>query len=385
MSTTPAPSSPTGLRRALRVLLLPITLPWRLLRALLTSFRFWALLLFALFVVMVVYYAVADRHTPLTTDAYIQAYVVQIAPQVAGQVMRVAVREGETVQAGQLLFEVDRRPFEHRQAQLVARQTLVRQQVSQLSTSLGAARAEQTRLKAEADLAELIRRQEESIFRQDATTERRFAQATQRARASQAAVEKATEEVRHAQESLDARVGNTHAQIAQVRAELAAVLLDLEYTRVIAPCEGVITDLQLREGAYVHVGQPAMTLIDTRQMVVVANLREPSLEHLAEGMPALVALHVQPGRLHAAHVVSIGWGIQHGQGVPSGRLPEIRRSAAWVPPPQRFQVRLQLDETPEVPLRVGLTGSVSIYTDEEHWLYDITRAYHQCIAWLYFL
>ena len=82
--------------------------------------------------------------------------------------------------------------------------------------------------------------------------------------------------------------------VAEVKAQLAEARLNLAYTRVYAPCDGLITDLQLREGAYVHVGQPAMTLIDTGRWLVVANFRENSLARLREGQPAHVALRGLP-------------------------------------------------------------------------------------------
>jgi multidrug resistance efflux pump len=103
------------------------------------------------------------------------------------------------------------------------------------------------------------------------------------------------------------------------------------------------------------------------------------------GQPALVALAGMPGELLEARVVTTGWGVQHGQGVPSGTLPQVKRETSWVQPAQRFQVRLVLEETESVPLRVGMTASVSVYTQPEGRLHEVTRALHQLVAWLYYL
>jgi multidrug resistance efflux pump len=75
--------------------------------------------------------------------------------------------------------------------------------------------------------------------------------------------------------------------------------------------------------------------------------------------------------------------VSQGQGVPSGQLPDVRVPTSWVPPAQRFQVRLTLDHPESVPLRVGMTGSVAVYTDPDEPLNDVTRIWHQVIAWLY--
>jgi multidrug resistance efflux pump len=355
------------------------------LRRLAGSFRFWVLITLGVIVLLIVYYALAEIYTPLTTEAYVQAYVVQVAPQVGEKVIRVHVREGDRVKAGALLFELDPALFEQKVASLAAKLVETEHQVKQLEAELAAARAGHERLVADADYAAAVHRQEQAIFKTDSTTERRYLEAVQKNKASQAAVRQSASAVRRIGDALDARIAGEHALVAQVKAQLAEARLNLAYTRVQAPCDGLITDLQLREGAYVHTGQAAMTLIDTGRWLIVANFRENSLARLCEGQPARVALRGVPGRLLEARVVSVGWGVSQGQGVPSGQLPDVKIPTSWVPPAQRFQVRLTLDNPESVPLRVGLTGSVAVYTEPVGWLNDVTRFWHQVIAWLYYL
>jgi multidrug resistance efflux pump len=367
------------------VLSRPVVWSWRAIAYFLASFRFWLLVIVTVLVVLVIYHSLADHYTPITTDAYVQAYVVQIAPQIGGQVVRVYAREGDKVRAGTLLFEIDARPVEHRITYLQAKLVEMQQKVRQLATEKATAEAEFARLKAEADYAATVYKQEQAIYKKLATTERKYLEARDRDRAARAAVDKASLTIRHVEEGLEARVGREHTLIAQVNAQLAEARLNLSYTRVVAPCDGVITDLQLRDGTYVHTGQSAMTLIDTSSFQIVGNFRENALRNLEVGQPALVALQGVPGRLLTARVASTGWGVQHGQGVPSGSLPNVKRQTSWVQPAQRFQVRLVLDENEAIPLRVGMTGSVSVYTDPEGRLHEITRGLHQLVAWLYYL
>jgi multidrug resistance efflux pump len=84
-------------------------------------------------------------------------------------------------------------------------------------------------------------------------------------------------------------------------------------------------------------------------------------------------------------VVTVGWGVNQGQGIPSGQLPDVKIPTSWVPPAQRFQVRLTIDDPESVPLRVGMTGSVAVYTEPDGWLNPVTRFWHQVVAWLYYL
>jgi multidrug resistance efflux pump len=370
------------------MLLFPVTVLRALLsrtRRLLLSVRALALFFLLLIAALVTYYVLSDRYTPLTTDAYVQAYVVQVAPQVEGQVVRVHVRENQTVTRGELLFEIDPRPFEHRKAVLEAKLVQTIRQVAQLEAELSAARAEDARLVAEEAYARSVYEQEKEIYKGEATTNRKYLDAIQKFQAAKAALERSRAQTGKAEEALAARVDGEHALVAEVRAQLAEARLNLGWTRVYAPCDGLITDLQLREGAYAHTGQAVMTLIDTSRWLVVANFRENAMTRLREGQPARVALRSVPGRLFDARVVSVGGGVSQGQGVPSGQLPDVKVPTSWVPPAQRFQVRLTFDHPESAPLRVGMTGSVAVYTEPEGSLNNVTRAWHQVIAWLYYL
>jgi multidrug resistance efflux pump len=383
---------------AWRVLLFPLKVlkalvlwPRKILKALLSggrrlllSARAWVLFVLLVIAALVAYYVLSDRYTPLTTDAYLQAYVIQVAPRVEGQVVRVCVQENQAVRKGELLFEIDRRPFEYQVALLEAKRVEAVQQVAQLESELSAAKHEDDRLVAEEDYARTVDEQEKAIYKQEATTDRKYVEAVQKYKAAQAALKRSRAQVRKAEQALAARIGEEHALVAEVTAQLAQARLNLEWARVYAPCDGLVTDLQLREGAYTHIGRAAMTLIETSRWLVVANFRENALTRVREGQPAAVAFRGLPGRIFGARVGPIGWGVSQGQGVPSGQLPDVKVPGSWVPPAQRFQVRLTVDDPESVPLRVGMTASVAVYTEPEGTLNPITRFWHQVIAWLYY-
>ncbi len=86
-----------------------------------------------------------------------------------------------------------------------------------------------------------------------------------------------------------------------------------------------------------------------------------------------------------AHVISVGWGVNQGQGEPSGQLPDVKVPENWVPAAQRFQVRLALDHPESIAMRVGMTGSVAVYTQPDAVINPVTACWHHVIAWLYHL
>src|SRR5258708_25206886 len=204
-------------------------------RRLLLSARAWVLFVLLVIAALVAYYILSDCYTPFTTDAYVQAYVIQVAPRIEGQVVHVYVQENQAVNKGELLFEIDRRPFEYRVALLEAKRVEAVQQVAQLEAELSAAKADDARLVAEEAYARVVHDQEKEIYKQDATTDRKYVEAIQKNKAAQAARERGVAQTRKAEQALAARIGEEHALVAEVQAQLAEARLNLDWTRIYAP------------------------------------------------------------------------------------------------------------------------------------------------------
>ena len=361
------------LGRAGRALLAALLFPFAVGRRLLRSARAWVLLVLLVIAAIVAYYVLSDRYTPFTTDAYVQAYVIQVAPRVEGQVVRVYVQENQAVTKGELLFEIDPRPFEHRVALLEAKRVEAVQQVAQLEADRAFAQADEARLVAEEAYAQTVHEQEKEIYKQEATTDRKYVEAMQKSKAAQAARQQGEAQIRKAEQALAARIGDEHALIAEVEAQLADARLDLEWTRIYAPANGYVTNVQLREGSYIHVGAPVLTCIDGDHWWVVGNLRENGLENVRAGQRVGLTFNTYPGRVFPGVVESVGWGVDEGQGTPSGSLPTIPEPRNWIRLAQRFQVRVAPDLPADHPLRVGATASVAVYTREDYWLNPVTE------------
>ena len=354
-------------------------------RRVLLSARVWVLFILLVIAALVAYYVLSDRHTPWTSDAYVQAYVIQVAPRVEGQVIRVHARENQAVKKGEVLFVIDPRPYEHQMELLTAKRVEAVQQVAQMESELAAAKADDARLVAEEAYAKVVYDQEKKIFEKEATTDRNYVAAVQKHKAAQAAREQGQAQIRKAQQALAARIGEEHALVAKVKAELAQALLNLEWTRIEAPANGYVTNVQLREGSYVHVGTPVLTCIDADQWWVVANFRENSLENVRPGQRVGLTFNTYPGRKFAGVVESVGWGVNQGQSAPSGNLPAVPEPQNWIRLAQRFQVRIMPDLSRDYPMRVGATASVAIYTREKYWLNGVTEFWQDIEAHLEYL
>jgi multidrug resistance efflux pump len=347
---------------------------WLGARKLLLSVRAWILFILLVIAALVAYYVLSDLYTPFTTEAYVQAYVVQVAGRVEGQVVRVCVEENQTVTKGDLLFEIDPRPYKHQLELLTAKRVEAVQQVAQMKSDLAAAKANDSRLAAEEAYAKVVHDQETLIYKKEATTDRNYVAAEQKHKAAQAAREHSQAQVRKVEQALAAQIGEQHALVAEFDAQLAQAQLNLEWTRIYAPATGCVTNVQLRKGSYVHVGTPVLTFIDGDQWWVVANFRENSLENIRPGQHVGLTFNAFPGRVFSGTVQSVGWGVDQGQGLPSGLLPAIEEPKNWIRLAQRFQVRIIPNLPKDYPLRVGATASVAVYTEYDYWLNIVTEA-----------
>jgi len=317
----------------------------------------------AVLVVLAAYYILANRLTPYTDDTYVQAYVVQIAPQVAGRVIRIAVVDNSRVKKGSVLFEIDPRPYQY--------------EVDRLRAELAQATEQVKSLKENRDAA--------AVALQDRTSQRKFAQRRfdelnkleHSGSATRFSLEDVTNTLNNAidglreaqtklhtaEAQLDAVVDGEHALVHRAKAALAAAELQLAETKVEAPSDGIVTNLQLSVGAYVNIGTQVMTLIDTAEWRMVANFPENALSRIAPGQRAELTLRMYPGRVFEGSVESVNWGVSTGQGLPSGELPAVAAPQNWMLPSQRFPVRLRFDpQQDDLPLRVGATGIVTVYT-----------------------
>jgi multidrug resistance efflux pump len=236
------------------------------------------------------------------------------------------------------------------------------------------------RLKAEETYAEVVAEQEKMIFQQEATTDRKYQQATQAHKAAQAAHAQGLARAKKIEQALAAMVGDEHAIVAEVQSQLEVAELNLKWTKTYAPANGFVTNVQLREGDYLHMGTQALTCIDSDRWWVVANYRENSLENVRKGQRVGLTINTYPGRIFPGVVDSVGWGVDQGQGAPSGDLPDVMEPKNWIRLAQRFQVRIIPEVPPEFPLRVGTTASAAVYTKDDYWLNDVTHLWQRIEA-----
>ena len=302
---------------------------------------------------------------PSTDDAYVDADVVGIVAQVAGPIVNLPIEDNQAVRAGDLLFEIDPRPFAIAVEKARAELEKTGQSVSALADQVASAEAQVQEAKANLRLAETQWKRIEPLAKLGAVPfqDRDKAQAgLDDARASLAGAQAQLTKARH---QLGAS-GEDNADVRAALAQLASAELQLSYTRVVAPVNGFVTDLSLSPGSYANVGSPMLSLINADSWHVVAYLKETRLRDLRAGQPTHVYLPAYSGVRFEGIVQGIGWGVERpdseGETGPDG-VPSVSPTVDWVRMAQRFPVRITLvNRDPAHPLRKGMRATVRVDT-----------------------
>lgn len=305
-----------------------------------------------------------NRLTPYTSETTLRAPVIGVAPNVAGDVVEVPVRDNQRVRAGEVLFRIDARRYQAAVEQAEAALAAAGQQVGANTAALGAADARLLEARANfTNAREQARRTIELVERGVYPAARRDDAAALLAAAS-AAVQAAEAQAEEARQRIGP-AGDDNPAIAQARAALGRAVLDLAATTVTAPVDGIVTNLSLAPGQFAAQGRTAVTVIDVASSWLVANLPENTLGNIRPGNRVEIVLDALPGRVLRGEVESIAGGVdQTIAGALAGDLPRVEERRRWLRAQQRIPVRIRIDEdTSGLPVRVGSRAAIIVYTD----------------------
>jgi len=253
------------------------------------------------------------ERAPWTRDGRVRANVVQIAADVSGLVTAVPVHDNQPVQAGTLLFEVDR-----------ARYTLALRQAQVALT------AQRTAL-AQADRENRRNTGLGPLVSQEAT------------------------------EQAHTRVDQARANVAQAEVAVDAARLNLERAEVRAPADGLVTNLDLRQGSYATAGHAVLALVDARSFYVEGYFEETKLARIHLG-DAVRVTPMGQGTSFTGRVESLAAGIaDRDRSTGANLLPSVNPTFNWVRLAQRVPVRVKLDPLPDgTQLVAGQTVTVQV-------------------------
>jgi len=297
---------------------------------------------------------------PATADAYLKAHIVRVSSRVTAPAKFIHVVDNQYVRAGEPLFDLGPATFEQKLARAQARLALAAQDTGASGAEIKAASATLREREVTADNAR------RTVNRVQALAQKKLVPAQQLddALATYAEAEAAVGAARAGLERARNALGDSGPQNARLRAaaaDLALAELELSFTHIKASAAGWVTNLTLRPGTMVHMGQTQFGLVEEKEWWVEANFRETDLTRIKPGQPASITLDMYPDLRLNGRVESLS----AGSGATFSLLPPENATGNWVKVTQRFPVRIALDALPAdsaTPLRVGASASVEVDT-----------------------
>ena len=256
---------------------------------------------------------------PWTRDGRVRAYLVVLAPEVAGRIIAMPIKDNQFIHKGDLVMTVDPTSY---------------------ATAVASAEADVERTRAD-----MLNRQTMAERRQALTT-----------------LSTSTEE----RETFESQAAVATAAYHQAVADLAKARIDLGRTRIVSPVNGWVTNLLWQLGDYASVGERKVSLVNADSFWVDAYFEETSLRRIHVGDPAEVKL-MGYDPVVSGHVEGISHGITVDNAQPgSGGLATVNPVFTWVRLAQRLPIRIHIDHVPPgVVLATGLTATVQIDPSRE--------------------
>ena len=310
------------------------------------------------------------RINPRTEDAQVRANVIGVSPQVGGAIIAIHVKDNQQVHKGDLLFELDARPYLAEAEKAKAQLALTELEIQAYKDQIVAAEAELKQSEAKAiyavDYAKRVQALVGNLYvtvdkNQLAQTE--AITATDKVAQDKAALERA--------QNLLGEKGDVNVRRSAAEAALKDAELKLSYCKVYAPCDGYVVNLQITPGAYAAVGEQIFSIVDQRIWYVLANFRETDLRHIRPGMEVDVYLLAESNRKIRGIVQGVPKAItpqfaptqntSGGQGI----LQQVSPTLDFILLAQRFPVRIVLDAPEEHSFRMGGTAAVIVRTGSD--------------------
>ena len=318
-------------------------------------------------------YWTVGRYLVSTDDAYVKADNTTVAPKVSGYLHEVLVGDNERVRAGQVLARIDERDFNVALDQAKADVAAAHAAIASKHAQLGVQQAVIDAAKATVDVDKAtvtFAAQENKRYTDLAATGFGSVQNAQQAQSrnagAQAAIARDTANLASALKQVDllkAEIVQANAALARAQALQSQAELNLEYTSIVAPIDGVVGNRSLRVGQFVQAGTQLMSVVPVDGAYVVANFKETQLTDVRKGQRVEIAVDTFPGQIVRGHVDSIA----PASGQEFALLPPDNATGNFTKVVQRIPVKIALDleEGSVVELRPGMSVIPTVETKSQ--------------------
>ena len=327
----------------------------------LRRWRWWLIVGGPLLILAIVAYFVLTGGRYQTTDnAYVQIAKVPVAPSIGGRVTDIYVHENQFVRRGQVLFRLDARDYQANARAAAATVANAALQVNALRASYQQQQAAVQAARETLAYATAEATRQKNLIAAGVASQQQVDQAVHTAQQARQDLAAAQQQAAQVLANLNGDPNLTPARapgVMEAQAQLERAKLNVSYTTVVAPSDGVVTRVeQMPVGTYLNASQTAFWLLSGRPWIE-ANFKEDQLAHMKVGQAVAIKVDADPDADIAGHVASFS----PGTGQAFSALPAQNATGNWVKVVQRLPVRIDFDKPPPgMAARAGLSAKVKV-------------------------
>ena len=286
--------------------------------------------------------------------------VVEVTPNVTGQIVAIPVKPNVPVKANDVLFQIDPAPFQYKVTQLQASLAAAKQQVEILKSNYEQATANVSGLTTQVAYNKKRLADIQTLAAEDANTQFQAQDKQVQYETVSAQLDAAKAAQQSAKLALDSEIGGVNTTVAQFQAQLDNAKWELSQTAVRAPADGYVTVVALTVGDRALQMHSAMSFIVEKEITLVGMFSQNGFQTIKEGTAVDIVFDNAPGRIYHARITAIPKGIGQGQVAVSGTLARTNALGGATVFPAEISIP---DEMSRESLRLGMSGSATAFAD----------------------
>ncbi len=306
-------------------------------------------------------YAAGGRYVS-TDNAYVKANVIIISPEVSGRVTSVLVADNQSVEADDILLQLDSSPLEIILSRARAQMAVIRTELESLRADYGETVVQAQQAEDKVTYLDKRYKRQQKLLKQGLSSEEKHDEAKHDLQVARREVQIIQQRVQRVLAQLGGSEKlpvDQHPRYLTAQTTYDQAVVDLKATTIRAPASGIVSNMKLQVGEYALAGKPIFSLIENQPIWIEANLKETQLTHILPGQQATIVADAYPDKTWESVVSSIA----PATGAEFSILPPQNASGNWVKVVQRIPINLVITDQANGPkLRAGMTVSVRIDT-----------------------
>jgi multidrug resistance efflux pump len=284
--------------------------------------------------------------------------VVEVTPNVTGQIVAIPVKPNVPVKANDVLFQIDPAPFQYKVTQLQASLAAAKQQVEILKSNYEQATANVSGLTTQVAFNKQRNTDIQKLAAEGANTQFQAQDNQNQYETALAQLNAAKAAQQSAKLAMDSEIGGVNTTVAQLQAQLDNANWELSQTTIRAPADGYVTLVTVTVGDRALQARSAMSFIVENEITLVGMFSQNGFQTIKEGAPVDIVFDNAPGRIYHAKITAIAKGVGQGQVAVSGTLARTNALGGATVFPAEISIP---DGMSRDSLRLGMSGSATVF------------------------